>query len=65
MLSAAKEEVLIADGKSRPIERPKRKNLRHIAVTNKMLDEESMQTNKKLKNTLKKWRTENYICQHE
>lgn len=52
VLEVNSKEVVIANGKSRPIERPKRKNLRHISVTNQTLEEASMDTNKKIRKAL-------------
>ena len=43
--------VLIADGKSRPIERPKRKNTLHLQATNTTVD--CITTNRQLRNFLK------------
>ncbi|MEG0978986.1 MAG: KOW domain-containing RNA-binding protein [Oscillospiraceae bacterium] len=47
------EFVLICDGKQRPIERPKRKNTLHLALTNSRLTSEQMQTNNGLRKALK------------
>lgn len=44
--------VLLCDGKERPIERPKRKNTRHIFPTSVCLTEEVMKTNKSLRHAL-------------
>ena len=41
--------ALIADGKVRPIERPKRKNVKHLKKTNTVADADSFTTNKQLK----------------
>lgn len=54
-LVIVKEEdgyVFVCDGKERPLERPKRKNVRHIAFTNTVLEENSFETNKKLRKNL-------------
>lgn len=45
--------VLIADGKSRPIERPKRKNVIHLQATATKTDR--ITTNRQLRNTLKEF----------
>lgn len=45
--------VLICDGKQRPLEKPKRKNTLHIAVTKTILASEQMQTDKGLRKALK------------
>ncbi len=46
-------DIMTADGKERPIDRPKRKNVKHVAVTGKVLTPEEMSTNKSLKAALK------------
>lgn len=44
---------LVCDGGERPLERPKKKNERHLQKTNLIIDPESMATNKKLRKALK------------
>ena len=44
-------EVLIADGKSRPLERPKRKNVIHLQATSTVIDR--VTTNRQLRNLLR------------
>lgn len=44
--------VMVADGKERPLERPKRKNPRHLQKTNRRLSLEQL-TNKKLRTALR------------
>ncbi|HBE14940.1 MAG TPA: hypothetical protein DCY72_01640 [Ruminococcaceae bacterium] len=46
-------EVLIADGKRRPIERPKRKNVIHLQATRTAVD--CITTNRQLRNILKEF----------
>ncbi len=48
--------VFVADGKERPLERPKRKNIKHLQFTNARLDENSYKTNKSLKKALAVYR---------
>lgn len=48
---------LIADGKSRKLEAPKRKNIRHLRFTNSVIDLNDI-TDKKLRTLLKQF-TEN------
>ena len=48
--------VLIADGKRRPIERPKRKNVVHLQMTRTTVD--CITTNRQLRNTLKQFSQE-------
>ena len=54
MKDIANGKVLICDGKSRKLEKPKAKNVRHVALTDVTLDEDSMATNRKLRKTLNK-----------
>lgn len=44
--------VLVVDGKQRPIERPKRKNVKHIAITEQTFTEEQLQTNRSIRHAL-------------
>lgn len=50
----ANGKVLICDGKSRKLEKPKAKNVRHVALTDVTLEKDSMATNRKLRKTLNK-----------
>lgn len=42
----------IADGKERRLERPKRKNIKHLAATAAVVDVGSLDTDKKIRNVL-------------
>ena len=44
--------LYVCDGKERPLERPKRKNAKHLSFTNTVLEEDSFKTNKSLKKAL-------------
>ncbi len=44
--------VYVCDGKERPLERPKKKNLRHLQFTNKIFGKEKMANNRSLKSAL-------------
>ena len=44
--------VLVADGKQRPIERPKRKSIKHIVITQQLVTEEQLQTNRSIRHVL-------------
>ena len=44
--------VFVCDGKERPVERPKRKNIKHLAFTNTVLEKNSSITNKQLRKAL-------------
>ena len=44
--------LYLCDGKERPLERPKRKNIKHLSLTNTVLDESSYKSNKSLRKAL-------------
>ena len=46
------ESLLLCNGKDRPLERPKKKNRKHIGLTNTVLDSGSMSTNRSLRRAL-------------
>ena len=48
--------VYLCDGKERPVERPKRKNVKHISFTNTVLGKDSFKTNQSLKKALAVYR---------
>lgn len=52
------DNLLICDGKQRPLERPKRKNAKHLAFTNTYFEEESFKTNKQLRKSLAIYRNQ-------
>ena len=52
VLRAETGGVWIADGRLRPVERPKRKNPRHVAATPLMVEERAMATNRELRRAL-------------
>ena len=45
--------LYVCDGKERPLERPKQKNLKHISLTETNLSEEQMLTNRSIRHALK------------
>ncbi len=47
-------KVLLCDGKERPIERPKKKNPKHIEIVISQTDKGLMESNSKLRKTLNK-----------
>ncbi len=49
--------VFVCDGKERPLERPKRKNTKHLQFTNTVLSETDYKTNKSLKKALAVFRS--------
>ena len=48
------EKVLVCDGKHRKLDKPKCKSLKHLEVTEMLLEPDSMATNKMLRKTLNK-----------
>ena len=48
--------LYVCDGKERPLERPKRKNPKHLSFTGTVFDENSYKTNKSLKKALAVYR---------
>ena len=52
VLRVEPDGIWIADGRHRPLERPKRKNPRHLAETPFTADEASMATNRELRRAL-------------
>mgnify|MGYP002514412260 CR=1 FL=1 len=44
--------LLVADGKERPLDRPKLKNPKHLQKTNSILEEKQYSTNKSLRKAL-------------
>lgn len=45
--------IFVIDGDERPLERPKRKNKHHLALTKTVLSEHSMSTNRSLRKALR------------
>ncbi len=45
--------LLVCDGKERPVERPKRKNPKHLKLTNTRLTAHQLETNPRLRKALK------------
>lgn len=54
VINADEKYCFIADGKSRKLTHPKRKNIKHIRITDSMIDLNDI-TDKKLRNTLKQF----------
>lgn len=48
--------AVVCDGKRRPLERPKRKKLFHLAPTATVLPEEALQTNRQIRTALRPFR---------
>ena len=45
--------LLVCDGKERPVERPKRKNPKHLKLTRLYLEAHQLETNRALRKALK------------
>ena len=54
VVDADEKYCFIADGKSRKLSAPKRKNIKHIRITDSMIDLNDI-TDKKLRNILKQF----------
>ncbi len=52
--------ALIADGKSRKLEKPKRKSIKHLKYTNTVSDTDNL-TNKKLRSVLNSYNSEQTV----
>ena len=52
VMSFEDKYVFISDGKQRKVEKPKKKNLKHVAVTQHFIESEQLLTNRKLKKAL-------------
>lgn len=55
----ADDGVYVSDGDERPLDRPKRKNLKHIAVTHYVLSDKETVTNRSLKRALQQIESQN------
>jgi len=52
VLSFERGSCLLCDGKERPLDRPKRKNVKHLAVTNESIGEEQLANNARIRKAL-------------
>lgn len=52
VVKCAEESAWIADGRRRKVEQPKRKNIKHLALTTTVVGEEDLATNKKIRRAL-------------
>ena len=53
VMNADEKFALVCDGKSRPIERPKKKNIIHLKATKMLVDEKCFESNKALRLSLR------------
>lgn len=51
--------AVLVDGRRRSLEKPKRKKLLHIAPTKTVLEEESLVTDRRIRNALRPFREQN------
>ena len=52
VMSCAGEYVMIADGDLRKLEKPKKKKLKHLSVTNTIFDLDALSSDKKLQKAI-------------
>ncbi len=52
VVEEADQTVYVCDGKERPLERPKKKNVKHISYTSTVLQSDCFNTNKQLRKSL-------------
>jgi len=53
ILDFDEQYATVCDGKHRPLEKPKRKKLKHLNITNKTVDLAELQTNKSIRKILR------------
>ena len=58
VMQADKNCVQVCDGKERPVERPKSKNIRHVEATEFSLSDDEISTNRALKKALRRYSSE-------
>ena len=61
VVSVSSDGVLVCDGKERPVERPKRKNIRHVQATAQSLDPTELASNRALKKALARLNSESTV----
>ena len=59
IVEVADNIVFLCDGKERPIERPKKKNVKHIFLTHHKLADEQLKTNRSIRHALSDFRATN------
>jgi len=52
VMQSDENRVLVCDGKERPVDRPKSKNIRHVETVNASVSEAEMATNRALKKAI-------------
>lgn len=51
--------VFVCDGKERPLERPKKKNVKHIFLTDRVLADDQLHTNRSIRHALSDFKATN------
>jgi len=58
VLSTCGKYAFVCDGKERPLEKPKKKNLLHLRFTKTLLKEENLKSNKSIRLALNSFQTD-------
>ncbi len=53
VLSSDETSVMLSDGRKRPCDRPKRKNIKHVTATDTVASEETLAANSRVKSLLR------------
>lgn len=53
VLESDQTTVMLTDGRKRPCDHPKRKNIKHVTATNKVASEEEIAANSRVKSLLR------------
>lgn len=53
VVGKTEDSIYVVDGKERPLERPKRKNPKHISATKHCLSEENFATNRAVRKSIR------------
>ena len=52
------DKICLSDGRERPLERPKQKNVKHLRLTASVLGEDQLKTNRSIKHALRDYASE-------
>ncbi len=63
VLSFEDKFLFLSDGKRRKMEAPKKKKLKHVALTKTVLAPECLKTNRQIRNALSKYRHETLLTE--
>ena len=58
VVGEAEGRLLVCDGKERPLQRPKPKNIKHLSLTNNSLTLEQFSSNRALRKSLREYKGE-------